>query len=465
MYAFPGCLQSGLFYHGIEGYAPPLPFELRQPAGFEPLEGVMVRWDADGDMGRGVPVEIVAELAEDLDVITLVDDSDQEQAARADYEAGGVDLDRCSFVHAPEATDVAELREYGPWFAFDGSGLLQVVDYTFDFAEADGVDGVAESRIPAAYANQEGLGVITVPLTTQGRNHISDGMGLAAMGEVVLPANPGMSHDDVAEVYRQHLGIETSDIVPDSLGFDHITQAVRFVRPDEIVLLRVPGGDPRSEDVEAVLAHFETRTSSYGSAYVVHRMSADHDAPYLEALVAGRKVLVPIIGDTAQARDPQRWGGLDLVTREGMNDNAIETWQAAMPGYEILAFDGPWTGDDALFSRTVGLPDRGMLAIHHTPLRSVETLPDGIPIEAILFNHSGQPLVPDALSVRWRTVGDEWERVAMEESTETGEYIATIPAQDPGAVVEYYIHAADESGRAETHPFIGADGAHHFLVE
>ncbi len=460
-----GCSSSGLFYHGIEGYTSPLPFELRQPAAFEPVEAVMVRWDADQELGRGIPTEVIAELTADLDVVTLVDGGEHEQEARAAYEAGGVDPGRCTFLHAPEETDVSELREYGPWFAFDDDGMLRVVDYTFDFAASEGVDGAAESRIPVAYANQEGIGVITIPLATQGRNHISDGMGLTAAGEALLPANPGMSGEDVAVVFREYIGVENTDVVPDSLGVDHITQAVRFVRPDEVVVVRVPVGDPRYEDFEAMVAHFASRTSSYGAPYVVHRLDAQHEAPYLDALIAGRKVLVPTIGEIAQARDPQRWGALDVVTLDEMNTGAIEAWQAAMPAYEVIPFDGPWTGDGAMFARTVGIPDRGMLAIRHTPIRAGEAGADGIPIEAELLTHSGQPLVPDALSVRWRTASDEWERVPMEAGTEAGEYVGTIPAQDAGTVVEYYIHAADESGRAETHPLIGADDAHVFLVE
>ena len=43
-------------------------------------------------------------------------------------------------------------------------------------------------------------------------------------------------------------------------------------------------------------------------------------------------------------------------------------------------------------------------------------------------------------------------------------YAGSIPVQPLGSEVAYYLHAADESGRSEDHPFIGAADPHVFNV-
>jgi hypothetical protein len=43
-------------------------------------------------------------------------------------------------------------------------------------------------------------------------------------------------------------------------------------------------------------------------------------------------------------------------------------------------------------------------------------------------------------------------------------YVGTIPQQPDYSVIEYYIHAEDESGRSENHPYIGPADPHRFIV-
>jgi hypothetical protein len=45
-----------------------------------------------------------------------------------------------------------------------------------------------------------------------------------------------------------------------------------------------------------------------------------------------------------------------------------------------------------------------------------------------------------------------------------GNWSATLPAPEYGSTVQYYIHAADASGRSENHPFIGQPDPHEFYI-
>ena len=54
----------------------------------------------------------------------------------------------------------------------------------------------------------------------------------------------------------------------------------------------------------------------------------------------------------------------------------------------------------------------------------------------------------------------------MARDPESGDhrYLAYIPAQPVGTVVQYYLQAKDASGRDETHPYVGRAQAHTFTV-
>jgi hypothetical protein len=45
------------------------------------------------------------------------------------------------------------------------------------------------------------------------------------------------------------------------------------------------------------------------------------------------------------------------------------------------------------------------------------------------------------------------------------QYYGLIPQQLDEAIIEYYIHAEDDSGRIENHPYIGGSWAHTFTCE
>ncbi len=63
---------------------PPEP--IRQVAEFEPMEGVLIRYSF------GISYEIIAEMAEDVEVVTIVASSSQQSYVVSQYQNNGVNL-------------------------------------------------------------------------------------------------------------------------------------------------------------------------------------------------------------------------------------------------------------------------------------------------------------------------------------------------------------------------------------
>ena len=50
------------------------------------------------------------------------------------------------------------------------------------------------------------------------------------------------------------------------------------------------------------------------------------------------------------------------------DDEALEVYQTALPGYEVIGVTGTWESTDALHCRVKGIPDLEMLQLFHMPL-------------------------------------------------------------------------------------------------
>jgi hypothetical protein len=152
-----------------------------------------------------------------------------------------------------------------------------------------------------------------------------------------------------------------------------------------------------------------------------------------------------------------------------------------MPGYKVIGVGGEhmWQPFFALHCHTMGIPDAQMLYIEHTPVLDRPPTSDGFPIDATIVAHSQKEFVEGTPVVVWRARADvngvaseldegwsSWNTVAMARRGDSREhrYLAHIPAQPVGTVIQYYLRARDASGRDETHPYIGAAQAHTFKV-
>ncbi len=147
------------------------------------------------------------------------------------------------------------------------------------------------------------------------------------------------------------------------------------------------------------------------------------------------------------------------------DDDALQTYRDAMPGYEVLGYTGSWLTDDAIHCRAMGVTDRYMLYIDHVPLPDSPSTTNDYRVEADITTTAATGLIADSLVVYWETDGAPgFSPIVMTLDSRAGSYYADIPAQSLGTVVSYYVHAADNSGRHESHPYIGRPDPHTFEI-
>ncbi len=116
---------------------------IRQPAEFEPMQGVLIRYPF------GISYDIIKEMAEDVNVVTIVASVSEKNTVQTQYQSHGIDLNHCSYLIAP--TDSYWTRDYGPWFIINEENAQGVVDFTYNRPRPD------DDQIPTVYANNQSL--------------------------------------------------------------------------------------------------------------------------------------------------------------------------------------------------------------------------------------------------------------------------------------------------------------------
>ena len=408
--------------------------DVRNVAEFDEMQAVIVRYPF------GIPISLVKEMADDIEVITLVASASQQQVVENQYASAGVNLDNTSYLITP--TDSYWVRDYGPWFVFDGDRNPGIMDFPYNRPRPN------DNNVPTAIANMLGITLYGMNVYHTGGNYMTTGMGQSASTDLVYDENPQLTEQQIADKFSSYLNVNPYYLMVDPLDdyIKHIDCWAKYLSPGKVLVAEVPESDYRYDDYEAAANYFATQISSYGKPYEVHRVFAPGtypNTPYTNSLILNNKVFVPLTGS--------QW-----------DDEAIASYEDAMPGYEIVGinYDG-WLNTDALHCRTKGIADLGMLYINHMPLLGNVAYQESYEINAEIYSCTGQPVYNDSVFVYYSINGGDYQQTNM---TFEGndEFAGTISGILPGDEIDYYLYAADWSGRRAKHPYIGEPDPHEF---
>ena len=209
------------------------------------------------------------------------------------------------------------------------------------------------------------------------------------------------------------------------------------------------------ERSEAIVEELSSLTNVHGRPYEIIRIDTppywrDFMPAYTNSLILNRKVLVPLYGIPAD-RD------------------ALETWRKAMPGYRVIGFEHHgswlerWMSFDALHCRIRAVWDPEMLYMAHKRIAGMVAPAEAYPVERRIKDYSKAGLIGETLELSWRLSGEDgWRAIPLEVTGDPETFVASIPGVDAGRGVEYFLSAADHSGRRESLPRTAPDGYYSF---
>jgi len=427
-------------------------------AEWEPAIGTLIRWPL------GIPQELVIKLASGDSLYVLVENQQQKEDALYTFNSWGVNTSNCRFIFTETYSHWT--RDWGPQTIFNTNGKAVICDPVFDgypWVSGCNYTNSNVTKWPMGYEEDDavnqalgpffGMQVMSFPLFLTGGNIMTDGQGTAISTRQMLAENsPFCDEYCFRNTCRDSLGLNRYFILenPEDYGLQHIDCHAKFLNEETILVKQLPQSHPEYYCSEFLAESLATLKSCYNKPYRIKRIFCDYysgnnAAAYTNSLILNKKVFVPLFGNSSDAQ-------------------AIETYQEAMPGYEIVGiYSSSWYYYDALHCRTMGIFDRGMLRITH---KCPYTVPANyeIRLTAYIDNRSGQGLIEDQLLVYWRIQGSpQWELYPLIALPQSDSFQVLLPSFNPGTFIEYYFSAADSSGRTEKQPRVAP--AAYYTIE
>ena len=412
---------------------------VRFPAEFEPMQAVTIRYPL------GIPTSLVKQLSDRTKVYVIVTSS-QQNSARNTFQNAGCNMDNISFYNM--TTDSYWVRDFGPWYIFNDLEPA-IVDNAYNRNRDN------DNMVPVHMGEKLGLTVYGMNLTHTGGNMMEDGRGVGVSDELILQENNN-NETNVRDKMRRYLGIDPYQITIDPQGdyIAHVDCWGKFLAPDKILIAQLPTSNSHYADYEEVASFFANTNCCWGYPYKVYRVyepGGNTVAPYTNSLIVNKTVFVP------------------LGNNSTYNNQALQVYQNALPGYEIIGVTGasgtPWENTDALHCRTRGVMDFDMLFVDHREvLHGEKEWQDSYPVVSKFIAYSGQALKQDSLLVYYSIDGSEYQTAHMTATENPDEYVGYITGYNGGSEIDYYVFGADNSGHRYTQPVFGAEEPHHFTV-
>ncbi len=418
--------------------------EPRFVAEFEPMQGVMIRYPL------GIPESLVAQLSNNCMVYCIVSSGYQSQA-QSTFQNAGVNMSNVTFVNAQ--TDSYWVRDYGPWYIFEGR-TPAIVDNIYNRPRP------YDDNISGVFANFWQIPMYGMRLEHTGGNMMEDGRGHGVSDDLVFLENMedyGIDETTVRQKMNDYLGINPYHVTIDPQGeyIAHVDCWGKYLAPDKILIAQLPQSNPRYQYYEQVAEYFETTNCCWGYPYHVYRVQEPGGstlAPYTNSLILNKTVYVPI------------------GTNNTYNQQALQVYQEAMPGYEIVGvanntYNG-WENTDALHCRTRGVMDFNMLFVDHRDvLHGEQEWQDSIPVVSKFIAYSGASLKQDSLLVYYSIDNGAYQVAHMTATGNPDEYVGYIKGYLGESEIDYYVFGADESGHRYTQPVFADLDPHHFTME
>lgn len=451
---------------------PPPEYPIRVAAEWEPAIGVLIGWPLM------VPQELVKEIAKDDAVYLLVANEVRKIQAQYMLSLWGIDDTKVHYIiDRLPGTNHAYPRDWGPFTVFDGNGEAGLIDYWFagypvGSSESDQISlGSPEMFTPRAdeapeyIARYLDIPNYEVPVNFTGGNVMLDGHGGGFSTQLLINENEtrGVTEEEFYQYLEEYMGISDYHIVNNfeqQAGIQHIDCLLKLLDEETLLVKRVPESHPDYNNIEAIVDEIETLTTPHGRPYRIIRIDCppykeSQAAGYTNALILNKKVFVPLFGISA-------------------DEEALATYRSAMPGYAVIGFPYPqsdrggqygWSYTDALHCRTRAVWDPEMLYLSHKRIEEQAPASSSYSIEVKIRDYSGEGLIEDQLKVfyRFNSEGD-WLEVSLNSSNEQYMYAASIPSRPDIHSIDYYITAADRSGRHESLPRTAPDGFYGFSI-
>ena len=451
------------------GIEEPPPFEnLRTMAEWEEIQALTVTWRSYPSILK----QIVRASQDETRVIIFSENPGQTESYLLGSNAGGPleSMDNIDIVNA-ESNSIW-IRDYGANTVYGNRvDTLLLVDWIYNRPRPD------DDLIPDELADYMGINLYSTTdapydIVNTGGNFMTNGQGQAYASELVLEENePGATwsiepktEEEIDEILGQFMGLNTY-IKMTALPYDiinHIDMHMKLLDEETLLVGEYPDGIADGPQINANID------------YVVNNFNSYFDTPL-------KVVRIPMPDSPSGLwPDDNPPGYYRTYTngvfvnnsfiypsyREEYDTTAARIYQELLPGYNLVPIDCDDSGSNIIaaagaihcITHSVGVSDP--LLIVHQPLADTEDDVNPYLLTAEIEHRTG---IAEA-NLFWRLSGEE-EYASLPMIFESGNnWSASIPPQEVGSTVEYYIEATATNGKVQDRPIVAPEGYWSFDI-
>jgi agmatine/peptidylarginine deiminase len=321
---------------------------------FEPKQGILIRWPFYYEDMFAAMVDEAQDVGTVFILVSSVGNQNNCINSLANF---GVDLENVEWLFV--GTNAIWVRDYGPWFV-DDMGEHSVVDMRYyPYRPQD-------DYVPEWLSSEWDYGYYGPNLYHEGGNQMNDGHGTIMMSTRVMDANPGMTQNQIEDVYHDYFGQENVHIFQ-RIAFDgtgHIDIWSKILNDHTILVAEFDQNDANYALVEGHVAVMDALPTHDGGTFDIVRIpmptyqGGGYYKTHTNSILINNKAIIPTYGIASDAA-------------------AIAAYQAGLgPDWEVVGIDcnqiAPLGGE--LHCVAVEIP----VAIQ--PLAAVQLHPVGEPI-------------------------------------------------------------------------------------
>ena len=450
--AFSSCAKQTPKVNPDEGgYKVIETFSKRMPAEFEPVAMVKMCYP------NNMPLSAYKTIAEHNKILLLVNPSyngsSRISSATSALSGAGVNLDNVTFLDMPIDDDYGYwVRDFSPFYVFNKLDL-SIVDFTYNRPQR-----TEQNSVPSKLATYFNMDYSKMSITHTGGNLMQDGRGTAFSDDLVIQENNN-NESKVRNQMKQYTGTDNYVITIDPQGdyIAHIDCWGKIVAPDKIIVARLPQSNSRYRYYEQVAQQLANTKCIYGYNYRVYRIDEPGGstvAPYTNSLIANNYVYMP------------------LGENETYNQNALQVYRDALPGYEVVGIRGfdsnhdcAFLNTDALHCRTHEIPDKNMLFIDNREvLNGTISQSEEYLVKTNIVSYAKSVVNEENVKIYYSINNGDYQVANMSKYENTTNFTYTFENLSSGDDVKYYIEASDELNNRSVDPTCDQLDPHHFTI-
>ncbi len=455
-------LTAGSLLQAQEGLSPG--HDRRLTIGLTPEEQALVHLIGINHRGTPpptAPVRAAAEWDESIGVFCLWDNADLMEELQLDNDlyiittqsykswwqswltSNGIPQTNVKWLIA--STNTWWVRDYGPWFLWDGNNDFGLVDTIYNRPRP------LDDAIPQVVSSTYGIPLYGLDLEHSGGNYYADGYGNAWSSTLVYSENPGLTQAQVDDAMSQYLGIDRYITADLKIDIEHFDTFGKPVAPDVIVWSDFPHNKSHRGWSEAALRYYQTLASPYDRPYRVHRMPLWTQGYSMTAYI-----------NSLQTQDK-----IIMAKHNTSHDSEAQlVFETACPGYTVaLVSSGGTDWGDSVHCRSRNFVRGDGVRIYAYPPGDSEDLSYGYPVRAEIYTDNSTSFAAYPKIYYTTTGGAPFSNVNMLPTGNPDEFEGVIPVQPWGSIVSFYVYAEDLLGNTRVHPPVAPGDLHSFLVE